>query len=75
MSNGNITTFGMIRINGINTSSTDVMTFYEKTTGIKLWNIDNSGGAFLKSLSITGGNFGIYQINNPYTRYTNGSNG
>ena len=51
--NGNINTFGMIRINGINTSSTDTITFYDKTTGIKLWNIDNSGGAFLKSLSIT----------------------
>ncbi len=56
---GNMTTAGTIRMDRINSSTTDAISFYDTATQTKLWSIKNNGAAMLKSLYLTG-TLGIY---------------
>ena len=58
----NITTSGTLRINGINSTSTNATTLHDNATGLKLWNINNSGAAFYKPFSCTRGSLSTYNI-------------
>ena len=59
---GNIATSRTLRIDGINSASTSAITLYDNATGLKLWNINNSGAAFYKSFSGARGSLSTYNI-------------